>query len=202
MPVVIGVAGGTGSGKTTVAQNILASVGAQRIAMLPVDNYYQDVEWENEAQLLNHNFDHPSALDLPLLIEHVSSLKNGQPIAAPVYDFVAHRRKAETRLINPRHVVLMEGILILADRQLRELLDLKIFVDTASDVRLMRRIRRDISERGRSIEDVLRQYEETVRPMHIEFAEPSKRWADIIVPEGGENKVAIEMLSARVQQLV
>lgn len=201
-PVALGVAGGTGSGKTSVARTILRSVGPDRIASLEQDSYYKDVEWSSEEQLLQHNFDHPDAIDRELLINHIEALKQGQDIEVPVYDFVTHRRTEETIRVAARPVILIEGILLLAERRIRQLLDFKIFVDTDADVRLMRRIRRDIRERGRDLDDVLRQYNETVRPMHLEFVEPSKRWADVIVPEGGENRVATAMVIARVEQLL
>ncbi|MEO8275614.1 MAG: uridine kinase [Thermoanaerobaculia bacterium] len=199
---ILGVAGGTGSGKTTVAREILESVGEDRIAFLAQDNYYRDVDWANPEQLLAHNFDHPHALDSQLLVSHLRDLKRGIAIDLPVYDFVHHRRTAEFRRIEPRPVVLVEGILLFADKEVRDLLDFKVFVDTDADVRLVRRIRRDMMERGRAVGDVLRQYMGTVRPMHLEFVEPSKRWADIIVPEGGENRVALEMVVAHVEQLL
>ncbi len=201
-PVALGVAGGTGSGKTTVARAILEAVGRGRIAFLAQDSYYKDVEWESDQQLLRHNFDHPSALDNDLLVEHLRCLKAGQSIEKPIYDFVRHRRTAATERVEARPVVLLEGILLYAEPRLRELLDFKIYVDTDSDVRLIRRIKRDLKERGRSLDDVIRQYLETVRPSHLEFVEPSKRWADVIVPQGGENRVALEMVIARLEQLL
>ena len=200
--VALGVAGGTGSGKTTVVQAILQSVGAERISSLAQDSYYRDVEWQSKEQLLHHNFDHPDAIDHDLVVEHLRLLKSGQDVEVPIYDFVTHRRTGETLTMPARPVIMLEGILILASARLRELLDFKIFVDTDSDVRLMRRIRRDLSERGRDLPDVFRQYTQTVRPMHLEFVEPSKRWADIIVPEGGQNRVALEMVIARIEQLL
>ncbi len=201
-PVALGVAGGSGSGKTTVAREILEAVGPERIASLAQDSYYRDVEWGSDAELLHHNFDHPDALDNDLLIAQVADLKAGRAIEVPVYDFVRHRRTDKTRRVEPRPVILLEGILLFVEPRLRELLDLKIFVDTDADVRLIRRIRRDIEERGRDYRDVMRQYLDTVRPMHLEFVEPSKRWADVILPEGGENRVALGMVVARVQQLL
>ena len=201
-PVALGVAGGTGSGKTTVADAILDAVGRDRIASLAQDSYYRDVDWQSDEDLLNYNFDHPQALDSELLVAHLRSLKAGEAIEVPVYDFVTHRRTAETVRVKAKPVILLEGILLFVEPQLRQLLDFKIFVDTDSDVRLIRRIRRDIRERGRTLEDVMRQYLETVRPMHLEFVEPSKRWADIIVPEGGENRVALGMVIARLEQLL
>lgn len=201
-PVILGLAGGTGSGKTTVARALLSAVGRKRIAFLPQDAYYKNVSWEGPQQLEEYNFDHPSAIDSDLLVRDLRALKQGRSIDAPVYDFVHHRRKSETRRVEARAVVLAEGILLLAEPRIRELLDFKIYVDTDADVRLTRRIQRDMQERGRSIDDILRQYMATVRPMHLEFVEPSKRWADVIVPEGGENRVALEMVTARVEQLL
>ncbi len=201
-PVILGVAGGTGSGKTTVAHALLDAVGEGRLAFLPQDNYYRDIDWKDEEHLLHHNFDHPAAFDTPLLVAHLRTLKAGKPIEAPIYDFVTHRRKSETRRIEARQVIMAEGIMLLAEPDIRELLDFKIYVDTDADVRLKRRILRDINERGRALEDVLRQYMGTVRPMHLEFVEPSKRWADVIVPEGGANRVALQMVTARLEQLL
>jgi uridine kinase len=200
--MILGVAGGSGSGKSTVAREILDAVGPDRMTFLAQDNYYRDVAWHGEQQLLAHNFDHPDALDNELFLAHLAALKEGQAIELPIYDFVHHRRTGETRRVVARPVILVEGILLFADARLRRLLDFKVFVDTDSDVRLVRRIQRDMSERGRSVEDVLRQYMSTVRPMHLEFVEPSKRYADVIVPEGGENRVALEMVVARVEQLL
>ncbi|MEL7060973.1 MAG: uridine kinase [Acidobacteriota bacterium] len=201
-PVILGVAGGTGSGKSTVARVLLRAVGDRRLAFLAQDNYYRDLAWRDAEHLEKHNFDHPNAFDAALLEEHLRCLKAGQAINAPRYDFVAHRRRAESVRVEPRPVVLVEGILLLAEPTIRDLLDFRIFVDTDADVRLMRRIRRDLNERGRDLDDVLRQYMETVRPMHLEFVEPSKRWADVIVPEGGENRVAMSMVTARVEELL
>ena len=201
-PCVLGVAGGTGSGKTTVARTIVEEVGADRITLIEQDSYYRDVDWRSEAELLHHNFDHPSAIDNELLVAHLAALKAGHPVEVPIYDFVRHRRTARTKRVEPQPVILLEGILIFVEPNLRELLDFKIYVDTDADLRLIRRLGRDMAERGRSVQDVLRQYLETVRPMHLEFVEPSKRYADIIIPEGGENRVALEMVVAHVQQLL
>lgn len=201
-PVALGVAGGTGSGKTSVARTILRSVGPDRIAYLEQDSYYKDIDWSSQEQLEEHNFDHPDAIDRELFIGHIEDLKQGREVEVPIYDFVTHRRTDQTVSVAARPVILVEGILLLAERRIRQLLDLKIFVDTDADVRLMRRIRRDIRERGRDLDDVLRQYSQTVRPMHLEFVEPSKRWADVIVPEGGENRVALGMVIARIEQLL
>ena len=201
-PFLLGVAGGTGSGKTTVANAILESVGQARISLIQQDSYYSDVNWTSETELLHHNFDHPSAIDNDLMVSHLAALKAGHPVEVPIYDFVRHRRTARTRRVEPQPVILVEGILIFVEASLRNLLDFKIYVDTDADIRLIRRLGRDMSERGRTVQDVLRQYLETVRPMHLEFVEPSKRWADVIIPEGGENKVALEMVVARVEQLI
>lgn len=201
-PCVLGVAGGTGSGKTTVARSILDSVGEDRIVLIEQDSYYCDVDWRSETELLHHNFDHPSALDNELLVAHLAALKAGHPVEVPIYDFVRHRRTTRTRRVMPQPVIILEGILIFVEPNLRDLLDFKIYVDTDADLRLIRRLGRDMAERGRSVQDVLRQYLETVRPMHLEFVEPSKRWADIIIPEGGENRVALEMVAAHVQQIL
>jgi uridine kinase len=200
--MALGVAGGTGSGKTSVAHSILERVGGERIAFLAQDSYYKNVDWQKQGDLVHHNFDHPASLDTDLLAEHVRMLKAGQAVDVPIYDFVRHVRKAEVRRVEPRPVILLEGILLFAEPNLRSELDFKVFVDTDADVRLLRRLRRDIRERGRTVEDVLRQYMESVRPMHLEFVEPSKRYADIIVPEGGENMVALGMVVARVEQLL
>jgi uridine kinase len=199
----LGVAGGTGSGKTTVARAILEAVGRERIAFIEQDSYYRDVDWEREGlDARTYNFDHPAALDHELLLAQLRELRAGRAIEKPVYDFAIHRRSRETIPVPARPVVLLEGILLLAEPDLRALLDFKIYVDTDPDVRLIRRLRRDVHERGRDPEDVLRQYEQTVRPMHLEFVEPSKRWADVIIPEGGENRVALEMVIARVEKLL
>jgi len=201
-PCILGVAGGTGSGKTTVVRSILEAAGEDRIALIEQDSYYRDVDWRSEADLLQHNFDHPAAVDNDLLVAHLAALKAGHPVEVPIYDFVRHRRTPRTRRVLPLPVILLEGILIFVEPALRELLDFKIYVDTDADLRLIRRLGRDIAERGRSVKDVLRQYLETVRPMHLEFVEPSKRWADIIIPEGGENRVALEMVVARVEKML
>lgn len=201
-PVILGVAGGTGSGKTTVARAIIEGVGKERMAFLAQDNYYADIPWRSEEHRASHNFDHPSAIDTDRLVSDLTALKRGERIEAPVYDFYSHRRSETTERIEPRAVILAEGILLFAEPRIRELLDFKIYVDTDADVRLIRRIERDMRERGRALDDILRQYMGTVRPMHLEFVEPSKRWADVIVPEGGSNRVALEMVTARMHQLL
>ncbi|MCI0522014.1 MAG: uridine kinase [Chloroflexi bacterium] len=201
-PLVIGIAGGTGSGKTTVARVIVERVGAQHIAYLPHDGYYKDLGDLSQLQRHMINFDHPDSLDTPLLIEHVRQLKAWQPVELPVYDFKTHTRTAATIPIGPQPVILVEGILIFAEPELRRLFDVKIFVDTDPDIRFIRRLERDIAERGRTTESVIRQYLGTVRPMHLEFVEPSKRYADVIIPEGGLNSVAMDMVVARIESLL
>jgi uridine kinase len=200
--LVIGIAGGTGSGKTTVANAILERVGADRIAYLPHDAYYKDLRSLPPAQRDAINFDHPNSLETELMIEHVETLKAGQPIELPVYDFTNHTRTEQCIPIEPHAVVLVEGILIFVEARLRELFDVKLYVDTDADVRFIRRLQRDISERGRTTESVIHQYQTTVRPMHLEFVEPSKRYADVIIPEGGYNKVAMDMVIARIESLL
>ncbi|MEM7048446.1 MAG: uridine kinase [Acidobacteriota bacterium] len=197
---LVGVAGGSGSGKTTVARAILDAVDEGRIGLLEQDSYYRDVKWGGVEGIRRHNFDHPDALDNELLISHLRALRSGSGVDVPIYDFVEHRRTAETRRVEPLPVVVLEGILIFTEPEIRELLDLKIFVDTDADLRVLRRLKRDLCERGREVEDIMRQYEDSVRPMHLEFVEPSKRWADVIIPEGGANQVALEMVVARVEK--
>jgi uridine kinase len=198
-PLVIGIAGGSGSGKTTVTNAIIAAVGAAQVALLQQDSYYRDFGALSPEQRLAINWDHPDALEDELLIAHVAALRAGRAVAVPRYDFRTYRRLAEATPVSPRPVIIVEGILILVERELRNLMDIKVFVDIDPDVRFVRRLERDLSERGRSVASVIAQYMGTVRPMHLEFVEPSKRYADIIVPQGGHNRVAIEMLVARVQ---
>ncbi|HNC08467.1 MAG TPA: uridine kinase [Anaerolineales bacterium] len=202
IPLVIGIAGGSGSGKTTVAQVILNRVGADRIAYLQQDSYYKDLSKLPPAQRDEINFDHPNSLETELLIEHIASLRGMQPVHVPIYDFATDRRTAETFTVMPQNVILVEGILIFVDADLRKMFDVKIFVDTDSDIRFIRRLHRDITERGRSTESVIKQYQTTVRPMHLEFVEPSKRYADVIIPEGGLNVPAMDMVVARIQTLL
>jgi uridine kinase len=201
-PLVIGLAGGTGSGKTTVANVILDRVGAENIVFLPHDGYYKDLADLPLVQRTTINFDHPDSLDTPLLVKHIQSLIKRQPVDIPVYDFTNHTRTSQTQHLTPRDIILVEGILIFAEPQLLELFDVKIFVDTPADVRFIRRLQRDIVERGRTVESVIHQYQSTVRPMHLEFVEPSKRHADVIIPEGGHNAVAMDMVVARIQTLI
>jgi uridine kinase len=201
-PTTLGVAGGTGSGKTTVARKILERVGVDLVAFLPHDAYYKDASHLPPHQRAQLNFDHPDSLDNELLIQHLEELQSGRPVEIPTYDFKTHSRRAETVHVDPQPVILVEGILIFADKRLRELIDVKIFVDTDADIRLLRRLQRDIQDRGRSAEAVMEQYLRTVRPMHLEFVEPSKRYADVIIPEGGFNEIAIDMVATRLRALV
>jgi uridine kinase len=198
----IGVAGGTGSGKTTVAEEIVRRVGVDRIATLSQDRYYKDLAHIPAANRQHRNFDHPHAIEEELLLEHIRTLKAGRSASVPVYDFSRHLRTERTELVRPRPVILIEGILILAVATIRELLDIKIFVDTDADLRFIRRLHRDLETRGRSLESVVDQYLTTVRPMHLEFVEPSKRWADVIIPEGGFNTVALDLVISRIQQML
>lgn len=202
IPLVIGLAGGTGSGKTTVANVILDRVGAENIVFLPHDGYYKDLSQLPEAQRTTINFDHPDSLDTDLLVSHLHSLLEGKPVDIPIYDFTTHSRTSQTQHLLPREIILVEGILIFAEPKLLELFDVKIFVDTPADIRFIRRLQRDIQERGRTVESVIQQYLSTVRPMHMEFVEPSKRHADVIIPEGGFNTVAMDMVVARVMSLL
>ena len=200
-PLVIGIAGGSGSGKTTVAQAILQRVGPERIAFLQHDSYYKDLGGLPPAQRNEFNFDHPNSLETELLIEHICALRAGKAVEVPIYDFSTDSRTAQTFTVQPRNVILVEGILIFTEPDLRKVFDIKIFVDTDPDLRFIRRLERDIHERGRSTESVIKQYLHTVRSMHLEFVEPSKRYADIIIPEGGHNTAALDMVVARVEAL-
>jgi uridine kinase len=202
MPLVIGIAGGSGSGKTTVAQEILQRVGPDRIAYIQHDSYYKDLTGLPPAQRAEVNFDHPNSLETELLISHIEQLKAGRSIEVPIYDFSTHSRTDKSFKVNPRGVIVVEGILIFADAALRSMFDVKIFVDTDADIRLIRRLERDITERGRTVESVIKQYQATVRPMHLEFVEPSKRYADVIIPEGGFNTAALDMVVARIESLL
>jgi uridine kinase len=201
-PIVIGVAGGTGSGKTTVANEILQRVGAEHITYIPHDAYYRDLSHLPPRQRDQVNYDHPDALETGLLIEHLKELRAGRAVEIPVYDFTTHTRAQHTRRVEPAPVILVEGILVFAEPELRKLFDVRLYVDTDADVRFIRRLRRDMEERGRSAESVCEQYLSTVRPMHLEFVEPSKRYANVIIPEGGFNEVAIEMVAARIRGML
>jgi uridine kinase len=201
-PIIIGIAGGTGSGKTTVANVILERVGTGRIALLAHDAYYRDLRDLPRAQRDIINFDHPDSLETELLVRHLEGLRRGEAVEVPIYDFTTHARTNLTRRVEAQLVILVEGILVFAERALRELFDVKIFVDTDPDVRFIRRLQRDIEERGRTVASVIQQYQMTVRPMHLEFVEPSKRYADVIIPEGGLNTVAMDMVVARIRTLL
>jgi uridine kinase len=200
--IVIAVAGGTGSGKTTVANEILERVGAEHIAYIPHDAYYRDLSHLPPRERDQVNFDHPDSLESGLLVEHLKELRAGRAVEIPEYDFTTHTRTQRTRRVEPAPVVLVEGILVFVEPELRQLFDVRLYVDTDADVRFIRRLRRDIEERGRSVESVCEQYLSTVRPMHMEFVEPSKRHANVIIPEGGFNEVAIEMVAARVRGML
>ena len=200
MSLIIGICGGTGSGKTTVANRILESVSADEVVFIQQDSYYRNLtdlplDYRNVA-----NFDHPDALDNDLLVNHVRRLKAGERVELPLYDFRTHSRMNETRHVEPKPIVIVEGILIFADPRLLEQMDIKVFVDTPDDIRFIRRLRRDLDERGRTLESVIEQYVVTVRPMHMQFVEPSKRHADVIIPEGGHNLVSIDLLSGKIRE--
>ncbi|MCK6600452.1 MAG: uridine kinase [Bacteroidetes bacterium] len=201
-PIIVGIAGGTASGKSTITKRIAELLGPEKQIVIDHDSYYKDISVYGDTPITEINFDHPDALETGLLIEHIRHLKKNQEIQMPVYDFSTHRRLKETRHVEPRDVIIVDGILIFTERKLRELCNIKIFVDTDDDERLLRRLKRDISERGRSIDSVFTQYINFVKPMHLEFVEPSKRWADIIVPRGGENVVALEMIVSRIQKMI
>lgn len=201
-PIVIGVAGGSASGKTTVSQAILQQVGAERIAYIPHDLYYRDLSHLPLDQRAKFNFDHPNALDNELLVAHLDALAAGQSVEVPTYDFATYVRLEATRTVAPRPVVLLEGILIFTEPVLRRRMQIKLFVDADPDLRLIRRLSRDVEERGRSVNSVIDQYLRTVRPMHLEFVEPTKRYADLIIPEGGRNLIAVEMLVARIEAAI
>ena len=202
MPVVIGIAGGSGSGKTTVQRKIIEAFGRDQIALLDHDSYYVDLSHLPAEERARFNFDHPDALETELMVQHLDRLLAGEAIEKPTYDFTTHSRRAETETVHPLPVVIVEGILVLGEPALRDRMDIKLYVDTPDDVRLIRRIQRDLHERGRDIENVIQQYKRTVRPMHLEFVEPSKRTADVIIPHGGHNRVALDMVLAHVQSLL
>ena len=199
-PLIIGVAGGSGSGKTTVVNHLIDRIGEDNLVYLEHDSYYRDLKHLEYEERAKQNFDHPSSLESELLVKHLKALIEGYAVEVPLYDFSKHIRKEETRTATPRKIVLVDGILIYTEKDLRSQIDVKIFVDTDDDIRLIRRIRRDIEERERTLDSVLHQYETYVRPMHLEFVEPTKRYADIIIPRGGENKVALKMIDAVITQ--
>lgn len=200
-PIVIGVAGGSGSGKTTVVRRIMDSLGPEQVTVLDHDRYYRDrndLRLEERAAL---NYDHPDALETDLMVRHVHELKAGRAVDVPVYDFTRHARLSTTQPAMPRRALIVEGILVFVDPALRALMDIKVFVDTDDDTRFIRRLRRDVAERGRTMESVIEQYQSTVKPMHLEFVEPSKRYADIILPQGGHNAVAVELLLTLIRSV-
>ncbi|MCR3956367.1 MAG: uridine kinase [Gudongella sp.] len=201
-PILIGIAGGTGSGKSTVTREIFKQITDKNVAIIEQDSYYKDQSELSYEQRVLTNYDHPFAFDNKLLKEHLEMLLKGESIEKPSYDFENHNRKKETETVEPRDIIILEGILILYDEDLRDLLDIKIFVDTDSDVRVIRRILRDIKERGRTLDSVIMQYMNTVRPAHLQFVEPSKRYADIIIPEGGYNKVAIDIIITKINDII
>jgi uridine kinase len=200
-PLIIGVAGGSGSGKTTVVRRIVESIGDEQVTVLEHDRYYRDrndLRLEERAAL---NYDHPDSLETDLLVQHVEALRRGEAVQVPTYDFARHARQSETRLVAPHRAIIVEGILIYTDAALRRLMDVKVFVDTDDDTRFIRRLQRDIAERGRTVASVIEQYLGTVKPMYLEFVEPSKRYADIILPQGGHNAVAVDMLMTLIRSL-
>lgn len=200
-PVIIGVAGGSGSGKTTVCNRIFDYFSGKSIALIEHDSYYRDQSDISFDERLKTNYDHPLAFDTDLLVEHLTKLVNHENIEVPVYDYTNHTRGKETILVEPQEVIIIEGILILEDKRLRDLMDIKIYVDTADDLRIIRRIQRDMEERGRSLDSIIHQYLSVVREMHEQFVEPSKKYADIIMPEGGHNKVAIDLVISKIRMI-
>ncbi len=201
-PLVIGIAGGTGSGKTSVTRKILEHLDSSQVTVIQHDSYYKDITAHGGKTAMEINFDHPDSLETGLLIQNVMALRQGRAVEEPIYNFTNHRRLEPTRRVDPRNIIIIDGILIFVDRELRDLMDIKIFVDTDADERLIRRMRRDILERGRSVESVMDQYMRTVKPMHLEFVEPSKHWADIIIPRGAQNTVAIDMVVAKIRAML
>ena len=201
-PIFIGITGGTGSGKSTIAKEIFDALDRKNIVMIEQDSYYKDQSHLSFDERVKTNYDHPLAFDNDLLLSHLKDLLAGNPIEKPIYDFEQHNRKKETLVVEPEDIIIVEGILILDDERIRNFLDIKIFVDTDSDVRIIRRILRDIKERGRTLESVVEQYYSSVRPAHMQFIEPSKRYADLIIPEGGFNKVAIDLMVTKVKSII
>jgi len=201
-PILIGITGGTGSGKSTIAREIYKQFGDSTIAMIEQDSYYKDQSNLSYEQRIKTNYDHPDAFDTSLLVKHLNLLLEGKVIEKPIYDFELHNRKKETVIVKSKEIIIFEGILVLAEKILRDMLDIKIYVDTDADVRFIRRLTRDISERGRTTDSVINQYLKVVKPMHEQFTEPTKRYADIIIPEGGHNKVAIDIITANISQIL
>ena len=200
--ILIGIAGGSGSGKTLVARTIVRDLGSSRVTIVDQDSYYRDLDDIPIADRDLRNFDHPDAFDNDLLKQHIRRLLAGESIEQPIYDYTRHARLKETKTVGEHVVIVLEGILIFVDEELREMMDIKLFIDADPDIRLVRRIERDVRERGRAIESILRQYQATVRPMHLQFVEPSKRYADLIVPEGGHNRVAIDLMKVKIKDLL
>lgn len=200
--IFIGIAGASGSGKSLLSNTIVNELGSNKVAVISEDSYYKDLHNLSIEERARVNFDHPDALDHPLIVDHLNKLQSGETIDVPYYDFTTHSRTKETRKIGKHSIIVLEGILLFTDEKLRNLLDIRIFMGTALDVCFIRRLRRDIEERGRSIESVLEQYEQTVRPMYFQFIEPSKRYADIIVPRGGQNRIAIDLIKAKMRELL
>ncbi|WP_346353298.1 uridine kinase [Azotosporobacter soli] len=201
-PIVIGIAGGTGSGKSTVANEIYNALPKESIVKIEQDSYYKDQSALSFEERIKTNYDHPDAFDTDLLLSHLQALISGKSIEKPIYDFEIHNRKPETVSVSSKDIIILEGILILVEPEIRNMLDIKLFVDTDADVRIVRRLQRDIKERGRTIDSVIEQYLNVVRPMHLQFVEPTKRYADIIIPEGGYNKVAIDIMAVKVNEIV
>jgi uridine kinase len=199
--LVIGIAGGTGSGKTTVTNKILESLDRERVVVIQHDSYYRDISTYRGTTPDKINFDHPDSLETELLVRHLQELREGKSIDQPIYNFTTHQRLKETRRVESREIIIVDGILIFVEKRLRDLMDIKIFLDEDADERLIRRIRRDILERGRSVDSVMNQYMSTVKPMHLQFVEPSKHWADIIIPRGAENTVAIDMVVTKIKSM-
>ena len=200
--ILIGIAGGSGSGKTLVARTIVRELGTDRVVVIDQDSYYRNLENIPFRDREARNFDHPDAFDNELLRRHIAELLEGHPVEQPIYDYSAHRRLTETRSIGEHLVIVLEGILIFVDPELRALMDIKLFIDADPDVRFIRRLRRDLVERGRSVDSIIRQWEESVRPMHLQFVEPTKRYADLIIPEGGHNRVAIDLVKTKIRELL
>src|SRR3989442_3708414 len=201
-PILIGIAGGSGSGKSLVARNIVRELGSDRVVVIDQDSYYKNLDDIPLRDRDSRNFDHPDAFDGDLLKRHVRDLLDGRGVEQPIYDYAQHRRLAETRTIGDHVVIVLEGILIFVDPELRAMMDIKLFVDADPDVRFIRRLKRDLVERGRSVDSIMRQWEESARPMHLQFDEPTKRYADLIIPEGGHNKVAIDMVRTKISELL
>ena len=200
--ILIGISGASGSGKTLVAKNVIEKLGSDRVVMIQEDSYYKDLSDIPFDERTGKNFDHPDAFDHELLIRHIAALREGKSISHPIYDYSTHSRKKETKTVGPHRIVILEGILILNEPRLRDMMDIKVYIDTEPDICFIRRLKRDIHERGRDVDSVITQYQETVRPMYFQFIEPSKRHADIIIPQGGKNMVAIDLLTTKIQSLL